>query len=60
MGVRTCPCKGCTAETGRNSQCHSTCKRYLEWRRELDEINAIKRKQTDMEVIMRNYKKYYN
>ena len=27
-----CPCKGCTAETGRSITCHSSCTKYLEWK----------------------------
>lgn len=57
MGMEPCPCKKCTVETGRSPTCHSKCDRYLKWRRKLDEINAARRKQADMESALWNYKK---
>lgn len=39
---RLCPCKGCTE---RLVGCHSTCNRYLEWRKDRDqEVGSIKNK----------------
>ncbi|MBR2491956.1 MAG: hypothetical protein IKB64_00620 [Paludibacteraceae bacterium] len=57
MGLEVCPCKGCTTETGRSQTCHSNCERYIKWKRKLDEINAARRKQADMEAALWNYKK---
>lgn len=41
------PCKGCN---DRNMGCHSTCKKYLDWKNEVDalnkEINKQNKKQT--------------
>ena len=36
------PCKGCTEETGRSVEpnCHMTCEKYLEFRRQRDKENA--------------------
>lgn len=31
MTIDNCPCKGCTAETGRSPTCHGTCQKYKEW-----------------------------
>lgn len=31
------PCRFCTTETGRSSDCHSTCEKYLNWREEHEE-----------------------
>ena len=28
-----CPCRYCTADTGRSDVCHSTCPKYLGWKK---------------------------
>lgn len=38
------PCKGCTERT---PTCHGSCERYSKFRRELDEIKAIKNAEND-------------
>ena len=35
-----CPCKGCIPPK-RSSICHSSCKAYLDWKKELDEQNRV-------------------
>ena len=42
------PCKGCTTETGRSvtPNCHSTCEKFLKFRKELDEWNVGQKKRT--------------
>lgn len=32
------PCKGCEI---RHVGCHAICKDYIEWKEELDELNAV-------------------
>ena len=59
MGIRVCPCKGCTVETGRSPTCHSTCKRYIEWRQELDKFNATLRKQKELEEATWKFREPY-
>lgn len=56
--MEVCPCKGCTTETGRSPTCHSKCKKYIKWKRKLNEINIARRKQAEMEAALRNPKRY--
>lgn len=39
---RTAPCKNCL---DREPHCHSNCSRYLDWKKEIDEQNAIRDKE---------------
>lgn len=44
-----CPCRGCTKRGmrrvgGVEKPCHSVCKKYIEWRKELDALNELERK----------------
>ena len=39
------PCKGC--ET-RHYLCHSTCKQYIDWKKERDELQALIRKEKQL------------
>lgn len=57
MGLGGCPCKVCTTETGRSTTCHSNCKKYIDWKQKLNELNTIKREQIDKEVILWKYKR---
>lgn len=38
--VGTCPCKGCTKETGRGPSCHSKCNRYIIWKDEYEKVRV--------------------
>ena len=38
------PCRQCTKETGRHPGCHGKCKKYISFRKELDEKSAEIRK----------------
>lgn len=47
-----CPCKGCTAETGRSAGCHAECVKYAGWdntrkeaKKELNKVIALQRLQ---------------
>lgn len=53
------PCKDCK---DRVLYCHSTCDRYIEWKKEVDEYNRKMREEIEKycvptEVILRNKKK---
>ena len=42
-----CPCKGCLPPT-RSSTCHPSCEKYLEWKKNIDEINEAAKKERDI------------
>ena len=44
-------CNGCTEETGRSVDCHSTCKRYLEEKRIHEEQLEEKRQRMNKDRI---------
>lgn len=50
--LRENPCRYCVDK--RTATCHSTCEEYIEWRDELDEINAVIR-----EYVMIDMCAYY-
>lgn len=59
------PCKGCTAETGRSvtPNCHSTCEKFLRFRKDLDAWNKErkKRRMPDTmvnELVYTRYKRF--
>lgn len=39
------PCKGCIK---RHAECHPTCKKYKEFREEVDELAKLKRQRTQL------------
>ena len=48
MQTATCPCKGCTTETGRCAECHASCMKYAKWKNEwegererINELHAL-------------------
>lgn len=48
----TCPCKGCTTDTGRSVGCHAECVKYAGWdkarkeeKKELNKVIAFQRLQ---------------
>lgn len=53
-----CPCRTCTAETGRHPGCHDHCEdRYIPWKKKLDERNEAERKILKRRDIMSDAKK---
>jgi len=43
----TNPCYGCTAETGRKVGCHSTCEKYIKWKKGSEERRIERNKRHD-------------
>ena len=41
MSTTICPCKNCE---DRNASCHSTCKDYIDWKKQHDEMVEKERK----------------
>ena len=46
------PCKGCTS---REAECHSTCKKYLDWQKEHEKENLEIYRKRDLERQKREY-----
>ena len=47
MRASDCPCLGCTPETGRHSECHSSCAGYKSF---LDKYKKEKKKEKEMNM----------
>lgn len=47
------PCKGCP---DRHSLCHANCERYLDFRKELDEISHARRERIDIDYALKRLK----
>jgi hypothetical protein len=41
------PCKNCTSETGRKVGCHSTCGKYIEWKKGSEKRRIERNKRHD-------------
>lgn len=49
--MKNAPCKGCTERTAdpyKNINCHSYCKRYLEWLQEVEKESQNKSKDREI------------
>ena len=50
-GSNNCPCKGCTADTGRHAGCHSSCEGYISWKNEHEQQMSTVRKQREFDEV---------
>jgi hypothetical protein len=50
-----CPCRKCTPETGRKVGCHGVCKDYIEWKKENDAYNEIRKQEVRSSPNIRRY-----